>query len=130
MTMNNQEKTYVGIITFLTLLLSGAVFLNISQLDDAYYCPLTEEVGVFHRLSASAKTGYYYLEDGTEKGSPCKLSRTYTPWLGLKDYAKSIGVDPMSLIKADEPKDTFRLYAPAPPSEICVAEIFGGCSEV
>jgi len=84
----------------------GNELLTEKQIQNTYICPLTEEVGVFDRLSGSEKTGYS-LVNGIEEGFPCRIGRDYEPWIPLLEYAESQGVDISELIQKDTiKKDT------------------------
>ena len=100
MEIDNKEKTIAGLVGLVLILagFGGNALFTEDEFDNAYVCPLTEEVGVFHRLSASGKTGYYFDTQGLELKVACRSGRVYEPWIKLNDYAKSKGVDPLSLI--------------------------------
>ena len=78
--------TKIGIVGLLSILLTTGAFLTFTpeELQGTYYCPLTDEIGVFERLSRSGKTGYYTINQ-TEYGRACRQGRTYTPWEHLSE---------------------------------------------
>jgi len=88
------EKYIKGIIGAVCLLLGfgGNMALTDTQMDNAYICPLNNQVGVFDRVSASMKTGYYLDNTGIEKRVACREGRTYAAWIPLTTYAESKGV--------------------------------------
>lgn len=98
--MSGEQTTIQGIIGLVLVLggLGGGVFLTESEFENTYVCPLNEQVGIFHRLSGSEKTGYYYNEEGLEKRVACRVGRTYAPWITLNQYAKDNGIDPLAFI--------------------------------
>jgi len=102
--MENKEKIITGIVGLILIVsgFGGSQLLTEDQLENAYYCPITQEVGVFDRLSSSMKTGYYIDVELVEQSTACRIGRTYEAWVPLKEYAKSQGIDPLSLIVADE----------------------------
>ena len=90
------NKIAGGIIGILAILagFGGFTYLSADDLSNAYYCELTNQVGIFDRLSTSMKTGYF-----NEVSFPCKIGRTYQAWIPLEDYAQSVGVSPEELIE-------------------------------
>lgn len=92
---NVKEKVKTGIVAILLMLagFGGSQVLTPDQLDNAYICPLNDNIGVFHRLSSSGKTGYYYDVDNNEIRASCRSGRTYEPWMSLKQYAEEKGVN-------------------------------------
>ena len=103
--MENSKITS-GIIGLLLILtgFGGSQILTSEQLDNAYFCELTQEVGVFDRFSSSMKTGYVTNSDGTENKFACRDGRVYSEWVLLKDYAKEKGINPETLIKPIQEK--------------------------
>lgn len=84
--MNNKRTGLVCLVTAL-LAISGTVTLTQEEVDSAYYCPFTEQIAIFSRLSSSMKTGYY-MENGEERSIPCKEGRVYESWVSLSQYAE------------------------------------------
>lgn len=116
--IDGKKTTVKGIIGLLLVLggLGGGIFLTEDQFNNAYVCPLNENVGVFHRLSASEKTGYYYDTEGIEKRIACKEGRTYQPWESLKEYAENKGINPLSFLIQNTPEqETPEQETPEPP---------------
>lgn len=90
---------YAGIIGAILVLagMGGNIVLTPSQFDNTYICPLTDEVGVFDRLSGSSERAYP-LADTTKGYKDCKTDVGREPWIKLEVYAKDKGLDPMSFI--------------------------------
>ena len=133
--MEQKDKINYGLIATLAVMLAGSLFLTPDELDKSYFCPLTEDIGTFERLSASSKTGYYIDPDAecaNDKGEcavACRTGRTFAPWINLRIYADSIGVDPLSLLKPEEPVDLV-VNAPAAGAYTCVSVRDGGCTAI
>jgi len=87
-------KDRVGLLGVITVLAvyGGTVTLTLAEAENTYYCNLSNEIAVFHRLSASGKTGYYMV-DGVEKGLACRSGYTYAEWISLRQYAEENGID-------------------------------------
>ena len=87
------DNTKTGIVALVASLIvfGGTIALTPAEIDDAYYCALTDQVGIFDRLSDSMKTGYYML-DGIEKSSACRDGMVYDTWMPLREYAELNGV--------------------------------------
>ena len=102
--MENKEKMISGIVGLILIIagFGGSQLLTAEQLDNAYFCPLNEQVAVFDRLSSSLKTGYYFDAENIEQKVACRTGRTYQAWIPLKEYAATQGIDPLSLIVATE----------------------------
>ena len=82
-----EQKYLVGIIGVISMLVGagGTMLFSGEDLNNVYVCPLTDQVGVFERLSGSAKTGYYTI-NGSEQSAACRIGRTYAAWIQLQDY--------------------------------------------
>lgn len=91
--MVEQKVERVGLLGTIAALalLSGAMYLTPTEAENTYYCPLNDNIAVFHRLSESQKTGYYMLE-GVEQGLACRVSRTYAEWMPLRQYIEEQGL--------------------------------------
>ena len=95
------EKIVYGVIGLVLLLaggFGGSLLLSPDEFANAYVCSSTEKVGIFERLSSTAKTGYYTNELGEAKSSPCRDGT----WIKLKAYAESKGIDPNALLEKSE----------------------------
>jgi len=90
----------LGIITLVLAGFGGTQYLEVQELDRAYVCPLTKEIGFFDRLSSSGKTGYYYDTNGTEIGVKCRSGRTYAPWMDIRTYASMNNVSINDIVKS------------------------------
>ena len=116
----DKTKTAVNGLVGIMLILGGfggGLFFDENEFNNAYVCPLNEQVGIFHRLSASEKTGYYFDETDTEKRIACREGRTYEPWIPLKQYAIDKGIDPLSFLIQNEqetPETPIRPDIPLP----------------
>jgi len=85
--MNKKQITQgtVGVVALLATMMGTMVFTP-EQLDSAYYCTLSEEVGIFYGgISGTGLTGYPYLENRT-KSVKCKIDTTKGIWIKLTDY--------------------------------------------
>ena len=93
------DKTKAGLLGLITILavFGGTQYLEPSQLDKTYVCELTEQIGIFDRLSGTSKTGYYF-EDGEEKRLACRIGRTYGKWILIKEYCKDRGINVNDLL--------------------------------
>ena len=89
------ENKTIGIIALISslALFGGTLYLTEDQLKTAYYCELTKEVGVFPGGLSSTEVRGYPTENTTKGYKDCK-----SKWVKLETYAKSKGVDPLSLI--------------------------------
>lgn len=93
----------LGVIGILSLLISGGYYLTDEQAKDTYVCELTEQVGIFERLSGSQKTGYF-TENGSEEAERCNEGRTYGQWIQIQEYAEIHNVSIESLLNPPTPK--------------------------
>ena len=99
--MDKTNLKYIGVFLLLGTILGfgGNEYLDnnqnfnitIEDINSVYVCTLTEEVGTFHRLSSTNKTGYYYNEDGDEKSDRCQVGITYGTWDLLTKYIEEQG---------------------------------------
>ena len=94
--MDNTKKGLIGAVTLLVIY-GGAMTILPEDIDDTYYCSMTEQIAIFHRLSGTAKTGYY-MEGDTEKSLACRDGRLYTAWVPLKQYVEEQGISWEDLI--------------------------------
>lgn len=97
------EKTMGGIVGLVLLLagFGGSQLLTPEQLDRAYVCPLTEELGFFDKLSGSGKTGYYTV-DGLEESESCRSGYDFASWVKLSEYAKQEGISVEEFLRSQE----------------------------
>ena len=117
-----KEKITIGIIAILSALagFGGNTYLTPDQIDNGYICPLNDNIGVFHRLSTSGKTGYYYDLDNNEIKVSCRSGRVFEPWMSLKQYAQEHGVNLIEPKQEEQYKSSgTRVYNCNP----------GGCTE-
>jgi len=90
MIMDKVKAGLVGLVTILAVF-GGAEYLLQEEAENSYYCSLTNQIAVFHRLSGIGKTGYYMI-DTEEKSLPCRSGNTYTPWIPLRQYIEEQGL--------------------------------------
>jgi hypothetical protein len=92
------ENLVYGIIGVIAILagFGGSQLIDEDSLDHTYVCNITEQVGVFSRMSSTMKTGYYPdpANPALEKSKVC----TNGKWIKLSDYAAMKGVDPMTFL--------------------------------
>ena len=101
--MENKIKT--GIIGLFTLLavFGGTLYLTPEQLDNAYFCTATEEIGIFYGgISGTGLTAYPYIENRSNY-ERCQKVGIKGVWISLVEYAKEQEIDPMLIINK-EPK--------------------------
>ena len=99
-----ETKIIIGIVAIVSMLaggFGGTMLFTQDQLDNMYVCSLTDEVGIFDRLSASMKTGYWMDDLGVEQKKACRDGRIYDPWVPLEQYAEDHNVSINDLL---EPK--------------------------
>ena len=99
--MDKKNSVYAGVFMILgALMMYGGNYylddnsnLNISieDIDRVYVCTLTEELGTFHRVSDTKKTGYFYDENDEEQSDRCQVGRTYGTWELLSVYLENNG---------------------------------------
>lgn len=96
--MKELTKFAKGIIGTVLILFGfgGGVVMDQDQIDHAYVCSVNEKVGIFDRLSDTAKTGYYLNMEGEEKYNVCRGGT----WINFKKYAKDHGIDPSLLFSS------------------------------
>ena len=84
-------KILAGIIGVIWLLVGwgGTVVLSQDQITNSYVCSNNGNVGIFDRLSSTAKSGYYKDESGTELQKICRDGY----WKPLEQYAKESGIE-------------------------------------
>lgn len=78
----------IGLLSALMLGTSGVLYLSSTQLNNAYICTTTLNVGIFDRLSSTNKTGYWSV-NGTTKSKVC----TNGYWERLAEYAKAHNIN-------------------------------------
>ena len=102
------DKTKTGLIGAITLLLvfGGVLYFSPEQLDNAYICDLTEEIGIFYGgISKTGLTAYPYEENRTNYVR-CKKDGVKGVWIPLKEYAKENEINESDLIKNDTINNT------------------------
>ena len=97
--MENKIKTgIIGLISML-MVMGGTLYLTPEQLDNAFICLATEEIGVFYGgISSTGLTAYPYSENRTGYVR-CKKDGVNSVWISLKDYADEQGIDILDLIQ-------------------------------
>ena len=105
MKIDGKEKAIAGLIGAILLLagFGGNALLTDNEFQNAYVCSVTEELGIFAGgISGTAYTGYPHIEDRTGPVR-CKTSDGMKGiWIGLEEYAKSKGIDPLSFLIQSE----------------------------
>lgn len=98
-----EENTKLIGTAIITLLISlggfgGYTYMTQEQFENAYYCELTEQVGIFAGgLSGTGTRGYPNVDN--RKGyKDCYDGSDRKPWIPLKEHAEKMGIDPMSFI--------------------------------
>jgi len=103
------EKTRIfGIIASLTILfgLAGTVvYLSPAEMENAYVCTANEYLGIFHRISSTDKTAYYYDADGAERYNRCVNSSVWGQWVPAGPYldARGLSISDLFQISPDAP---------------------------
>jgi hypothetical protein len=94
------NKILTWIISILTLLagLGGGVKLSENDFDNAYVCPLSDEVKLLDSLTQDGRIGYY-TEDEVQRSFECKLGDSYESWIPLRTYVAMTGTNSVDLIK-------------------------------
>jgi len=99
----NLDKTKVGLIGLITLLgvLGGNIYLSQDQLDNAYYCTATEEIGIFYGgISSTGLTAYPY-EENRSGYVRCQKAGIKGVWIPLQEYAKENNIEIFKIINND-----------------------------
>lgn len=97
------NKILTGIIGLLCILaggFGGSQLLTENELNNAYVCTVTEEVGIFWGgISGTMYRGYPNIEN--YKGyKDCKNEQSVKGvWIDLTTYARDNGINPLSLIQ-------------------------------
>jgi len=98
--IDNKKTVANGIIGLLLVLagFGGNIVLYPDEFTNAYVCPITENVGIFHRISSTGKTGYYNDTFGVEKSIACRSGNTYASWVSLDSYLTERGLNKKDFI--------------------------------
>ncbi len=121
-----KKQIVTGTIGILGILLTimGTMYFTPEQLDNAYVCLATEEVGIFYGgISGSGLTAYPYLENRT-KAERCYASNgDKSSWMQLYDYSAEFGISLDDLLKPKEiiPQTIGKKYLCSP--EGCVENL-------
>jgi hypothetical protein len=98
MKMKNEVK--YGIIGIISILLGfgGNIYLTENELDNAYFCTATEEVGIFYGgISGTGLTAYPHTENRTEYVR-CNNEGIKGVWILLKEYAEEQGISILEIL--------------------------------
>lgn len=98
--MENKKKVGVGVIGLLTILsaFGGGMFLSQDELNMAYICSATNEIGIFAGgVSQTQLTAYPFLENRSDYVR-CKKDGVSGTWIKLSDYAEEQGIDILDLL--------------------------------
>jgi hypothetical protein len=84
-------KQFGGILGLVMLIagFGGGLYVAPDDLSRAWVCNASQKIGMFDRVSSTAKTAYYVDAVGVERRVSCT-----GVWVKLVDYAKLKGVDP------------------------------------
>ena len=102
--VNMENKLKTGIIGLISLLavFGGTIYLTPDQLDNAYYCIATEEIGIFYGgISGTGLTAYPYSENRTDY-ERCQRGGVNSVWVPLIKYADEIGINALDLITRNQ----------------------------
>jgi len=102
--MDNLKTGLIGLVTALVVF-GGTVTLLPAEGDNTYYCLLSDQIAVFHRLSSSLKTGYYMVDD-VEKSLACRDGMVYEEWISLRQYIEERGISWEDVITPPNNVDT------------------------
>ena len=101
------DKTKTGLIGLIILLAAfgGNLYLSEEQLDNAYFCTASEEIGIFYGgISGTGLTAYPYAENRTDY-ERCQKAGIKGVWISLTKYAEEIGIDPLEIINQEPELD-------------------------
>ena len=83
----------------------GTTYLTPEQLDNAFYCLATEEIGIFYGgISGTGLSAYPYEENRSDY-ERCKKDGVNSVWVPLKEYAEEQGIDVLDLIIPNKTKE-------------------------
>lgn len=96
--MENKVKTGIVGLFSLLVVFGGTLYLTPEQLDNAYFCIATEEIGIFYGgISSTGLTAYPYAENRSDYVR-CKKDGVNSVWVPLKDYAEEQEIDILDLL--------------------------------
>lgn len=103
--MENKLTTgIIGLISLLTVM-SGTLYFTPEQLDNAFICLATEEIGIFYGgISGSGLTAYPYAENRSDY-IRCKKDGVNSVWVSLIDYAEEKEINVLDLITQNKTKE-------------------------
>jgi len=97
MKIDNKTVGIIGLITMLAVL-GGNFYLSSEQLDNAYFCTASEEIGIFYGgISKTGLTAYPYTENRTDY-ERCQKAGIKGVWIPLIEYAEENGIDSLEII--------------------------------
>ena len=102
-----ENKVKTGIIGLISLLVvfGGTLYFTPEQLDNAYYCLATKEIGIcYGGISGTGLTCYPHAENRSNY-ERCKKDGVNSVWVPLKDYAEEQGIDILDLMTQNETKE-------------------------
>lgn len=101
--METKDKTYLGIIGVIGILIAGGVYLTEDELNSAYICLASDEVGIFYGgISGTGLSAYPYSENRTDVERCYTLNGDKSTWVKLIDYLEEQGI---SLDEFLQPKE-------------------------
>ena len=106
--VTKERVGWVGLVTALVVF-GGTMTMTQAEIESAYYCPLSNDIAIFDRLSDSMKTGYYTVEE-VEYSLGCKEGRTYVPWVPLMDHLIEQGISFEDLLEQSKGIEADAVY--------------------
>ena len=118
--MNNDTK--IGVIGLISLLLvfGGNMVLTQNELNNAYYCPSTNEFGIFYGgISKTGLTAYPYEENRTDY-----VRCINSQWIKLDKYAEELNITPEQLLNSQSNKTETSITISYPNGKIYECNFF------
>ena len=86
------------------LIIMGTIYFTPEQLDNAYICLATEEVGIFYGgISGTGLSAYPYSENRTDAERCYASNGDKSFWIKLIDYLEDSNIDLNGFLKSEEP---------------------------
>ena len=101
--METKDKKYLGIIGVIAILITGGVYFTEDELDSAYICLATEEVGIFYGgISGTGLSAYPYSENRTDVERCYASNGDKSSWIKLTDYLEDSEIDLSEFLQPNE----------------------------